>query len=155
MTLEEQPTTPKTILLVEDDEAISELLTHIITMETDYNVLTMSSDAEVITRLAEIQEIKPVLFLLDYQLPTMTSLELYDILHKQKGLESVPTIIITALQFNEYLERRLQERNVTKLEKPFDLEDFLCYIEQTLMSIPSTSNTPSMTAIRTIISGHK
>ena len=146
MAQKEQPTSAKTILLVEDDENIRELLTRIITIETDYEVLFMNSDSEVIERLAEVRSIKPILFLLDYQLPTMTSLELYDILHKQKELQDVPTIIITAFQLDKQIERRLQERDIKKLEKPFDLEDFLSYIEQTLLS-----NKSSVTDIRSII----
>lgn len=147
MIQEGQTTTVQTILLVEDDENIRELLTRYITMETDYEVLSMEGDAEVIERLAEIRAIKPVLFLLDYRLPTMTSLELYDILHKEVELQSVPAIIITAFRLNKKIERKLQERDITKLEKPFDLEDFLCFIEQTLLS-----NKSSVTDIRSIIS---
>jgi CheY-like chemotaxis protein len=131
MTQEADQSTAQTILLVEDDEEMRELLRSALSMETDYEVLTMSSDAETLQRLAEVRSVKPLLFLLDFRLPTMTGLELNDVLHKQRGLKNVPAIIITAFQLNKEIERRLQERNITKLEKPFDLEDFLCYIEQT------------------------
>ena len=131
MTQEADQSTAQTILLVEDDEEMRELLLSALSMETDYKVLTMSSDAETLQRLAEVRSVKPLLFLLDFRLPTMTGLELNDILRKQRGLKHVPAIIITAFKLNKEIERRLQERNITKLEKPFDLEDFLCYIEQT------------------------
>ena len=134
MTQEADQTTAQTILLVEDDEAMRELLLSALSMETDYEVLTMSSDKETIQRLAEVRSVKPQLILLDFRLPTMTGLELIDILRKQRGLKTVPAIIITAFKLNKEMERRLQERNITKLEKPFDLEEFLCYIEQTLLS---------------------
>lgn len=134
MTQEADQTTAQTILLVEDDEEIRELLLSTLSMETDYEVLTMSSDAETIQRLAEVRSVKPQLILLDFRLPTMTGLELIDILRKQRGLKNVPAIIITAFKLNKEIESRLQEQNITKLEKPFDLEEFLCYIEQALLS---------------------
>jgi CheY-like chemotaxis protein len=64
----------------------------------------------------------------------MTGLDLCDLLHAQRGLENVPAIIMTASRFKKNIESRLLEREITMLEKPFDLEDFLCYIEQTLLS---------------------
>ena len=134
MTQEADQTTAQTILLVEDDKGIRELLLSALSMETDYEVLTMSSDTETIQRLAEVRSVKPQLILLDFRLPTMTGLELIDILHKQRGLKNVPAIIITAFKLNKEIEGRLQEQNITKLEKPFDLEEFLCYIEQALLS---------------------
>lgn len=134
MAQEMQQTTSKTILLVEDDEDIRELLLRTFTIETDYQVLALRSDAETIERLPEILTLKPVLFLLNYRLPTMTGLELYDILHAQRGLQNVPAIIISAFQLTKNIKRRLHARDITLLEKPFDLEDFLCYIEQILLS---------------------
>ena len=134
MAQEMHQTTAKTILLVEDDEDIRELLLRTFTIETDYEVLALKSDAETIRRLDEVLNLKPVLFLLNYRLPTMTGLELYDILHAQRGLQNVPAIIISAFQLTKSIKRRLQVRDITLLEKPFDLEDFLSFIEQTLLS---------------------
>lgn len=134
MAQEMHQTTAKTILLVEDDEDIRELLLHAFTIETDYEVLAMKNGAETIRRLDEVFNLKPVLFLLNYRLPTMTGLELYDILHAQRGLQNVPAIIISAFQLTKNIKRRLHAREITLLEKPFDIEDFLCYIEQTLLS---------------------
>lgn len=73
MTQSQQPTSAKTILLVEDDENIRELLTRVITIETDDEVLSMKCDAEVIERLSEVRVIKPVLFLLSYIAQTLLS----------------------------------------------------------------------------------
>jgi CheY-like chemotaxis protein len=84
MSHETHQTTAKTILFVEDDEDIRELLLRTFTIETDYQVLALRSDAETIERLPEILTLKPVLFLLNYHLPMMTGLELYDILHAQQ-----------------------------------------------------------------------
>lgn len=134
MAQEMHQTPAKTILLVEDDEDIRELLLRTFTIETDYEVLALKSDAETIRRLDEVLTLKPVLFLLNYRLPTMTGLELYDILHAQRGLQNVPAIIISAFQLTKSIKRRLQVRDITLLEKPFDLEDFLSFIEQTLLS---------------------
>lgn len=150
MTQEAQQGPAKTILLVEDDDSIRGLLTSVITSETDYQVLPMSSDAEVFQRLDEVRAIKPVLLLLDYRLPTMTGLGVYDHLHALEELKDIPALIITAYQLNEDIEARLRERDIAKLEKPFDLEDFLSYIEQTIRM-----NQISVADIRAIVPERK
>ena len=43
-----------------------------------------------------VDMLKPVLFLFDYRLPTLDGIELYDQLHKRKGLANIPTIMINA-----------------------------------------------------------
>ena len=134
MAQEMHQTTAKTILLVEDDEDIRELLLRTFSIETDYEVLALKSGAETIRRLDEVLNLKPVLFLLNYRLPTMTGLELYGILHAQQGLQNVPAIIISAFQLTKSIKSRLHARDIMLLEKPFDLEDFLSFIEQTLLS---------------------
>ena len=46
--------------------------------------------------LQVIHDITPDLSLLDYHLPGMNGLELYNHLHAVKGLEEVPTIMVSA-----------------------------------------------------------
>jgi DNA-binding response OmpR family regulator len=125
-----QQFTAKTILLVEDDEDTREFLTLAITTETTYHILSMRSGLETLRSLDEVLARRPVLLMLDYRLPTMTALDLYYRLRTTKELENVPAIIITADPLDIETRRTLKELNIAVLEKPFDLNELIYFIEQ-------------------------
>ena len=79
---EKTQTFGKTILLVEDDTTISELLVQLITQETQYQVVAVPDGSQA---LELVRNIKPQLLILDYWLPSMHGIELYDQLHKTEG----------------------------------------------------------------------
>ena len=83
----------KTILIVEDDIYIGEVLVQAITQETSFLAILVQSGDEA---LNTVKGIKPNLFILDYQLPRMNGIELYDELHANKELEHVPALMISA-----------------------------------------------------------
>jgi CheY-like chemotaxis protein len=130
MAQDAQRTTDDTILLVEDDEDTREFLTLAITTETPYRVFSMENGFDVLQRLDEVRAIRPVLLLLDYRLPSMTALDLYQQLHTTEELGSVPALIVTADPLDEDTKSILKERNVALLEKPFDIDDLIRYIRQ-------------------------
>ncbi|HLG78984.1 MAG TPA: response regulator, partial [Ktedonobacteraceae bacterium] len=73
----------KLILLVEDDAAHASILYQILREETPHHVY-YTSDGETAWRF--LQQIKPHLLLLDYLLPRMNGLELYDKIRASKKL---------------------------------------------------------------------
>lgn len=119
--------TAKTIYLVEDDQAIGDFLVSAIEQETPYHALLLADGFQA---LKAVQDIKPDLLILDYHLPRMNGLELYDQLQEQEGLTDVPTIMISA-NFSFPLNE-LTRRHITSLKKPFELDDFLPLIERLL-----------------------
>lgn len=114
----------KIILLVEDDEAISEFLVRLIEQETPYKALHVTDAAQA---LQAVSSIKPSLLILDFQLPGINGLELFDRLHDIEGLEVVPTIMVSA---NFPSRKEMQQRQITFLKKPFDLSELLTAIEE-------------------------
>jgi CheY-like chemotaxis protein len=118
-------TAVKSILLVEDDESIGEVLVQAITQETSY-IVTLARNGQ--DALKSVEQIKPQLLILDYQLPRMNGLELYDRLHDMQELQDVPTIMISA----RLPRQELKKRQITAMNKPIDLDDFLQTIEQFL-----------------------
>jgi CheY-like chemotaxis protein len=112
----------KTVLLVEDDAAISELLVQIITQETPYQVFAVPDGPQA---LELVKNVKPDLLLLDYWLPTIHGIELYDRLSAEKGLERLPTILLSV---NPPLQE-IKKRKIAYLKKPFDVNQFLQLIE--------------------------
>jgi CheY-like chemotaxis protein len=112
------------ILLVEDDPDNAQLFLHILTQETSLRVFWATNG---MAALHFTQHVKPQLFLLDYYLPDMNGIVLYDRLHVRKELEAVPALITGA-----YLEAAaddIKQRGLFALEKPFELDEFLSIIE--------------------------
>ena len=116
----------KTILLVEDDSIISDLLTQMITLETPYQVY---SAPDALEALDLVKNIKPQLLILDYWLPFMKGIELYDRLHNTQGLEEVPAIMLSV----NAPEREINQRHMTYIKKPFDMSRLLDAIHRLIV----------------------
>jgi CheY-like chemotaxis protein len=115
----------KTILVVEDDADVGEFFVLALKQETSYQSLLVPDGFEA---LKLVKTIKPDLFVLDYQLPSMNGIELYDHLHVMQGLEDVPALFMSAnLPTGE-----LKKRRVYYIKKPFELEELLQTIENLL-----------------------
>ncbi len=118
-----------TILVVEDDSGIGEMVKDIFLSETSYLTLIVTTSLEA---LHLVEHIKPTLFLLDYHLAETTGIELYDILHATNGLEYIPAIILTA-QVSERSINDIKEHRLVLIQKPFDVDEFLQAIESVLI----------------------
>lgn len=115
--------TSNNILVVEDDVAIAQIITLTIDEETTFRSRFVTTPGEA---LSIVNEVRPVLLLIDYQLPGMNGLQLYDEISTQEHLRNIPAVMISAnLPWPELRKRRL-----TGLEKPFDLDDLLELIEK-------------------------
>jgi DNA-binding NtrC family response regulator len=123
----------KTILIVEDDESTGEVLTQVIALETPYHVLLATRGERA---LEIVRQNKPHLFILDYLLPDMNGIALYDRLHAFDGLEAVPAILVSANNI-ERLQEDIHPRGLLSLAKPFDLDILLETIERALEPSPS------------------
>ena len=120
-----EQTSIKTILIVEDDANIGEVFVQAISQETSYfAILAIDGDQA----LNIVENVKPNLFILDYQLPRMNGIELYDNLHAIKGLEHVQAIMMSA----QLPRRELEKRKIVGMHKPIDLDEFLQTIERLL-----------------------
>src|SRR5215471_4594822 len=120
------------ILIVEDDVATREMLSIFLETETSYRALAMADGEEVLQHIQELKEQRPILFLLDFSLPDMSALQLYDHLHSFQGFEQVPALILTAFTLTPEVELSITERSLTLLPKPFELYELFLSIEQTL-----------------------
>jgi DNA-binding NtrC family response regulator len=73
---------------------------------------------------------KPDLFLIDYHLPYMNGIELYNKLHIIEGLEEVPAIIMSVM--SEQWKQELQDHHLPFLEKPFAMHALLEIVQHSL-----------------------
>jgi len=129
-TNEEIPAQPthapiKTILIVEDDPSIGDMFMQTLVEEHIYHPVLVTSGAEA---LEIVKEITPHLLLLDYHLPNMNGLELYDHLHAMTGLAHIPAILITA----GVLQYDIQDRHMVGMSKPVDINKLLDIIAELL-----------------------
>jgi DNA-binding response OmpR family regulator len=127
---EESQVATKTILIVEDDLTIGSFLAEAIAQETPYRAI-VASDSN--TALKLVRHFKPDLFILDYVLPGMNGIELYDHLHINIELASIPAILMTASL--HIPQQKIQKRQLIAFKKPFELDAFLATIEN-LLTLP-------------------
>jgi len=116
----------KIILVVEDDHDTQGFFSEALSMLTPYHIQIVRNATEALDR---VKQIKPNLFLLDYHLPKMNGIELFDCLHAIPELENIPAVIISATT-TEHMKREIEGRKLKYIEKPFDLDVFLGTIEQ-------------------------
>jgi CheY-like chemotaxis protein len=116
----------KTVLIVEDDADIGEILVQTLKDGTSYQVI-LASDGFVALKI--VRTVQPDLFVLDYQLPGMDGLELIDHLRATKGCEQTPIMFMSANP--PWAE--IAQRQLLFLEKPFELDAFLRRIQEMLI----------------------
>ena len=116
----------KTVLIVEDDQDIGSFILRAILDETSHQAILVTDGQKA---LETIKSLKPNLLVLDYHLPRMNGIELYDHLRTHEELERVPVILMSArLPKNE-----ARKRNMVCLEKPFELDALLKTIEDLIV----------------------
>ncbi len=108
----------QTVMIVEDDAHIGAFLVEAITQETSYHAILVPNGVEA---LNAVKNVKPNLLILDYHLPGINGLDLYDQIHAMPDLVEVPALMMSARLPRQELERR----SITGIHKPFDLDDFL------------------------------
>lgn len=124
----DKQTTAQTILVVEDDVAIQEFLANAFSSYTVYRYQIAKNASQAVNFA---RRVKPDLFVLDILLPDMNGLELYDLLHATPGFETIPAIIITAVNLEKF-RLAIEKCEVTVIKKPFDLDMFLHTVQQLL-----------------------
>ena len=121
-----------TILIVEDDEDIGEFLQQVINEETPYHTTVVHDGPRA---LEKAQQIHPCLLLLDYRLPGMDGLEVYDRLQSIDETRGVPAIMMSAILPVEELKRR----GIYQLRKPMDLGNVIRMITHALATFEEQS----------------
>ena len=118
-------TSIKTILVVEDDADIGSFLVQAISQETAHHALLVTDGFQA---LKTVHDLKPNLLIIDYQLPHMNGVELYDQLTAQRALGAFPTIIMSA----RLPAQEIAKRKIVGMKKPFELQELLDSIEKLL-----------------------
>lgn len=79
--------------------------------------------------MEEIAQRHPALFLIDYTLPGIHGLALYQHLHAREEMKNVPAVLLTGSARPEVLQEA-EQRKICVLIKPFDLDQLLDLVER-------------------------
>lgn len=121
-----------TILIVEDDADIAQFLQQLIEEETPYHTTVIDNGQ---TALEQAPSIHPCLLLLDYRLPRLNGLELYDRLQNNEETRDVPAIMMSAT----LPVKELEQRGIYQLRKPMDIGSVIRMITHALASYEEKS----------------
>lgn len=129
---------PTTIVIVEDNEAIAQLVQDLLVEELSCEALVAGDG---FSGLELIKKTRPDLVILDVGLPGLDGFQVHDFLREDRHLKFTPILILTASDYpaSYFLERRIPHH----IRKPFDLEDLLAHVER-LLSREYTHFEPGM-----------
>jgi two-component system chemotaxis response regulator CheY len=122
------------ILVVEDDDAIRELVSDVL-RDDGYEVREATNGAEALGR---IQDERPDLIVLDLMMPVMDGWTFVEKCHRQAFCNDVPIIVTSASHDLPRTAERLRSFGVrTCLAKPFDVDGLLALVERYVPSAPA------------------
>lgn len=115
----------KTILVVEDDLPMGDVIQLTLSEDASWYSIVITDPRQVMNFM---RSNKVDLLLIDYLLPGMSGVDLYDQIHAE--MPSLPTVIMSASLFLH--RREIEERNLVGLEKPFELDQLLDMVKTLL-----------------------
>lgn len=116
---------PKTILMIEDQLVYSKIMKRALTAYTSHDIIHLPDGTHM---LDVIREHRPQLLILDYDLPGLNGIELYDLVHSTEGIGPIPAIMVSA----NLPRAELARRNIPGLGKPCRITDLVQIIESSL-----------------------
>ena len=121
--MDEHDSSNPTVLVVEDDRGVRELIETILVSE-GFSVKTARDGLE---GLLKIRMLQPAVLVLDIMMPDVGGLRVLDELASEHA--DLPVIVVTGKpQAAEEARRRLGPENV--FDKPFDLDEFVTRIHE-------------------------
>ncbi|MEE4238953.1 MAG: response regulator, partial [Anderseniella sp.] len=119
---------PATVLIVEDEEPIQELLAYNFKAE-GFNVRTLDGTEDVVR---EISNDTPDLILLDWMLPSMSGIEICRSLRARPDTRDVPIIMLTARGEETERVRGLATGADDYVVKPFSVPELIARVKSLL-----------------------
>jgi DNA-binding response OmpR family regulator len=116
-------------VLIADDEPSMRMLVHATIESEDYKVLEAADGDEAWTL---IQKFKPLLVLLDVQMPGRTGLEILGMIKRDPSLSTTRVILLTAKALVADVEAGMTAGADFYLTKPFSPLDLLTRVEEAL-----------------------
>jgi len=119
----------KSILYIEDNPANLLLVSQIVELQTDFNLI---SAHEPYLGLELVAEHQPDLILLDINLPGMNGFEVLKHLKQNEKTQAIPVIAISANAMPQDIQKALSAGFTHYVTKPIDIEKILSVVEEAL-----------------------
>ena len=130
----EAPGEPLTILIVEDDPAIGDLLGEVVAEVPGWRAAVAGNAQEAI---AVLRRVAADVFLFDVNLPGPSGPELLAWLRGEPANAGVPAVLMSAAGRGPQVRAALQGgQAMAFLQKPFDLDELLAVLHRAVQSIP-------------------
>lgn len=123
-------------VLIADDEASIRLLVRATIESGDYRVVEAADGDEAWTL---IKQYKPLLVLLDVQMPGRTGLEILGSIKSDLALKATRVILLTATAMQADVEAGITAGADFYLTKPFSPIDLLTHVEEALRLVEARS----------------
>lgn len=117
----------KKILIVEDDPELLELERSI--LKKEYETMTAASGEEAIKL---IREKRPDMVLLDVLLPTMSGLEVCQVMRSDPATKHIPVVMLTGQDRAESLSEGFDAGTDMYINKPFSAKKLLAVVKAIL-----------------------
>lgn len=125
----------RTVMVVEDDPAIAELLAHALGRWYHVHVVSDGADA-----LATAVEMRPDLVLLDVSLPGIDGFTVGEAIKSSELLRRTPIIFLTASDRSMDVVRGINVGAKHYITKPFRLEDVVGKVQRLVPPLSSVSS---------------
>lgn len=106
---------PLTVLIVEDDNELREILHAEFELE-GLTVLTATDGSEAVTT---VRKLKPDLILMDIMMPVMSGIEATEIIKSDEDTRHIPVVMLTAAGNKEDIVKGLEVGAIDYVTKPF------------------------------------
>jgi len=117
-------------ILIVDDNSANILLLEKMLKISGYNNIETSTDSREVLDLTN--RFKPDLILLDFRMPYLDGLQIVDSLNVFKNSNTLPIIMISAENEQEYYELALSKGVIDFITKPFNYNDIILKIKNAL-----------------------
>ena len=124
-------------VLVVDDEIHIVTVVAIKLRNNGYEVITADNGKDAFDIACQEQ---PDIIVTDFQMPTMTGIEMVRKLRQNEGTKDIPVIMLTARGFAIEEIQREELRISELLSKPFSPKELLRSIEDTLYAVQAASD---------------
>ncbi|PID58633.1 hypothetical protein CSB45_03560 [candidate division KSB3 bacterium] len=136
---------PIRVLSIDDSSVVRKLVTMILTAE-GFKVATASDGLDGINKA---KELKPDIILLDFVMPKMNGFQVCRILQKDEKLRKIPVILVTS-KGDKVGDKFVDQLGVTGyITKPFQPEELVNKIHQTLETPTEDTAVPKAVAPKT------
>jgi len=112
---------PATILIVDDEITITELMKSVVKMDGHEPIIVNDS----LQAMEVARSVDPDLITLDLMMPGLNGFELCELLHNDPDFSDTPIIIISAKDDPKSREKALAAGAREYMIKPFDIDEFL------------------------------